>query len=62
MIPALKRSLSDYGILLVLIALCALFSMLTNTRQQPRGAAAARQVLAEVLAQQPAPKIGRAHV
>ena len=56
MIPDLKRSLADYGILLVLIALCALFSMLTNTRQQPRGAAAARQVLAEVLAQQPAPK------
>lgn len=57
MIFQLKRSLSDYGILLVLVGLCAFFSVLTNTRQQPRGAAAGKQVLADVLGKRPAPSL-----
>ena len=38
------RLLSDYGMLLVLLLLCALFSVLTYTEQHPTGEAAARQL------------------
>lgn len=40
--PKWRRWLSDYGMLLVLILLCVLFSILTMTEQHPTGAAAAR--------------------
>ena len=41
---ALTRLLSDYGMLLVLLLLCALFSVLTLADQHPAGEAAARQL------------------
>lgn len=37
---------NEYGMITVLAALCALFSAVTWTRQQPTGAAAGRQILA----------------
>ncbi len=40
--------LSDYGMVLVLLLLCALFSALTLAEQHPTGAAAARQVAAAI--------------
>src|SRR5579862_8174003 len=42
--PALQRLLSDYGMVFVLLLLCALFSAITLTEQNPTGEAAARQV------------------
>jgi ribose transport system permease protein len=42
------RLLSDYGMLLALLLLCAVFSVLTWTEQQPEGAAAGRQVGAAI--------------
>lgn len=40
----LRRILSDYGMVLVLLALCILFSVLTLKRQMPEGPAAAREL------------------
>lgn len=42
------RLLSDYGMLLVLLLLCGLFSALTYTEQHPTGEAAARQLASEI--------------
>ena len=42
------RLFSDYGIIGVLLILCAFFSVLTNSQHRPSGRAAARQVLAEI--------------
>lgn len=44
-----RRFLADYGMLLVLLLLAASFSVLTWSRQQPTGAAAARQLASELL-------------
>ncbi len=44
----LRRILSDYGMILVLLALCVLFSILTLKEQMPEGAAAVRELVAEV--------------
>ena len=44
----LARLFSDYGMLLVLLLLCALFSVLTCTEQHPTGEAAARQLAGEI--------------
>jgi ribose transport system permease protein len=44
----MKKLLDDYGMGLVLIALCALFSCLTIKDQMPEGDAAARELLAQV--------------
>lgn len=41
---SLGQLLSDYGMLLVLLLLCAFFSVVTNTDQFPTGEAAAQQV------------------
>ncbi|MFM7804828.1 MAG: ABC transporter permease, partial [Verrucomicrobiota bacterium] len=48
------RWLADYGMILVLVLLCALFSVLTYTEQSPTGEAAARQVVDAVLKAVPA--------
>jgi ribose transport system permease protein len=45
---ALSRLLRDYGMLLVLIALCILFSVLTVSEQHPTGAAAAVTTIAQL--------------
>jgi len=42
--PAISRTLSDYGMVLVLVILCAAFSAATWDEQSPRGAAAGEQV------------------
>jgi ribose transport system permease protein len=44
----MRKLLGQYGMLLVLALLCALFSALTLKRQQPRGAAAAAGIAAEI--------------
>jgi ribose transport system permease protein len=44
----MKRFLSDYAMLLVLLLLCALFSFLTLEKQNPAGADAARQLAAKI--------------
>jgi len=46
--PALQRLLSDYGMILVLLLLCAFFSAVTLTEQTPTGETAARQVAADL--------------
>jgi ribose transport system permease protein len=46
--PTLSRLLSDYGMLLVLLVLCAFFSVVTYTEQSPTGEAAAKQLAAEL--------------
>jgi len=46
--PALQRLLSDYGMVFVLLLLCALFSAMTLTEQNPTGEAAARQLAGEL--------------
>jgi ribose transport system permease protein len=46
-----NRLLADYGMLLVLLLLCGLFSLLTITDQTPTGANAAAQVAAAVRSQ-----------
>src|SRR4051812_32706630 len=43
------RFFSDYGMLLVLAALCAFLSVWTLTEQQPGGASAAEQLADEIL-------------
>jgi ribose transport system permease protein len=44
----MRRLLRNYGMLLVLALLCALFSVLTLKRQQPQGAVAAAEIAHEV--------------
>jgi ribose transport system permease protein len=46
--PARWHVLSNYGMLLVLLALCATFSLLTIQKQYPVGVAAAREVAVEI--------------
>lgn len=48
------RFLSDYGMLVVLAALCAFLSLWTIGEQQPSGAVAAEQVAAQIVAATPA--------
>lgn len=48
------RFLSDYGMLVVLAALCAFLSVWTIAEQHPSGKAAAEQVAAKIAAQTPA--------
>ena len=43
------RWLADYGMILVLVLLCAFFSAVTYSEQSPTGEAAARQVVESVL-------------
>ncbi len=45
----MARLFTDYGMLLVLLALCVLFSLLTIHQQTPSGEAAAEQLTARVL-------------
>ena len=45
---ALSRKLSDYGMILVLLLLCAFFSAVTYREQSPTGAAAGRQLAAAI--------------
>ena len=45
---ALQRVLADYGMIFVLLLLCAFFSAVTLTEQNPTGEAAARQLGAEL--------------
>ena len=40
----MRRVISDYGMIFVLLALCALFSLLTLKRQMPEGEAAAKEI------------------
>ncbi len=51
MIAALRRHLSDYGMVLVLLLLCAFFSVVTWSEQHPTGDAAARQLAREISTQ-----------
>ncbi len=44
----LTRLLADYGMVLVLLLLCAFFSVVTLTDQHPTGEAAARQLAADI--------------
>ena len=46
--PALHRFLSDYGMIFVLLLLCAFFSAVTLTEQNPTGETAARQLAADL--------------
>ncbi|MEP6671921.1 MAG: ABC transporter permease [Chthoniobacter sp.] len=46
--PTLQRLLSDYGMIFVLLLLCAFFSAMTLTEQNPTGEAAARQVASDL--------------
>jgi ribose transport system permease protein len=46
--PSIFRVLSDYGMVLVLLLLCAFFSAVTLTEQNPTGEAAARQVAGDL--------------
>ncbi|MEI9893566.1 MAG: ABC transporter permease [Chthoniobacter sp.] len=46
--PSLSRILSDYGMVFVLLVLCAFFSAMTLTEQNPTGEAAARQLASEL--------------
>ncbi len=45
---ALSRLLRDYGMLIVLLVLCVLFSVLTISEQHPGGAEAARKTLTRI--------------
>src|SRR5882762_8844087 len=45
------RLFADYGMLLVLLLLCLVLSVLTYSEQHPTGAAAARQLIPEILGQ-----------
>jgi len=47
----MRRILGEYGMLLVLVLLCVLFSVLTLKEQRPEGLEAAREVAAEVARQ-----------
>ncbi len=44
----LRRILGDYGMILVLLALCVLFSVLTLKRQMPEGPAAVEELVSQV--------------
>jgi ribose transport system permease protein len=46
--PNLQRLLSDYGMIFVLLLLCAFFSAVTLTEQTPTGEAAARQLATDL--------------
>ena len=46
-----SRFLSDYGMVFVLLLLCAFFSVVTYSEQSPTGEAAAKQVSADIQAQ-----------
>src|SRR4051794_11919772 len=46
----LRRLLFEYGMVLVLLLLCALFSVMTLSEQHPAGDAAARQLARDVVA------------
>src|SRR5579872_1442177 len=46
--PTFQRLLNEYGMVLVLLLLCAFFSAVTLTEQTPTGEAAARQLGAEL--------------
>ena len=48
-LPGLKRVVSNYGMLLVLLLLCTLFSILTISEQYPTGAAAVESVMKQTL-------------
>ncbi len=45
---SLSRFLSDYGMIFVLLLLCAFFSVVTNSEQSPTGEAAAKQVISAI--------------
>lgn len=47
--PALQRLLSDYGMVFVLLLLCAFFSAVTLTEQTPTGESAARQLASDLI-------------
>jgi ribose/xylose/arabinose/galactoside ABC-type transport system permease subunit len=47
----LRRHLTDYGMVLVLLLLCAFFSVVTWSEQQPAGEAAARGLAANIVRQ-----------
>ncbi len=49
--PSIARFLSDYGMIGVLLLLCAFFSVVTNSEQSPAGEAAAKQVSAALMPQ-----------
>ena len=49
--PSFARLLADYGMILVLVLLCAFFSVATITDQMPVGETAAKQVAAGISAQ-----------
>jgi len=51
MIAALRHHLSDYGMVLVLLLLCAFFSVVTWSEQHPTGDAAAQQLAREIVRQ-----------
>ena len=50
----LRRFLSDYGMILGLLALCVYFSFATLTTQYPQGDKAVKQVAGKVLSEHPA--------
>ncbi|MBM4092077.1 MAG: ABC transporter permease [Planctomycetes bacterium] len=45
----MRRTLNNYGMILVLLALCLLFSLLTLKRQVPTGSAAAKELVARIV-------------
>ena len=53
----LTKALTEYGMVFVLLVLCAYFSVVTNTEQSPAGAAAARQVVASIARLGDAPRV-----
>jgi ribose transport system permease protein len=53
----LTKALTEYGMVFVLLGLCAYFSIVTNTEQSPTGAAAARQVVASIAGLGNAPRV-----
>ena len=46
--PSPSRFLADYGMIFVLLLLCAFFSVVTNSEQSPTGEAAAKQVITAI--------------
>ncbi len=44
----LRRVFSDYGMVLVLLGLCIMFSVLTLKRQMPEGAAAVKEIARQI--------------
>ena len=56
--PPLSRLLADYGMILVLLLLCAFFSVVTYSDQSPAGEAAAQQVVTAIRQQfGPTPRV-----